>query len=84
MSIHDICKMIDIGNYDRALIAIEMSEENELDLMIFKSIIYRLMELFTPALEEAENALKVAKETESTIHELAAITQIIYLKVLHY
>ncbi len=82
MSIHDIRSLMDEGKNDQALIMIEMSEENELDLMLFKSMILRTQEFHIAALSEAKDALNASRNAKSKIHEAGALTQIAYLTLL--
>ena len=82
MSIHEIRILMEEGKNDQALIKIEMSEENELDLKLLKSMVFRTQELFAIALSEAEGALKASREANSKIHELSAHTQVAYLIAL--
>ena len=62
MSIHEIRILMEEGKNDQALVKIEMSKENELDLKLLKSMVFRAQELFAIALSEAEGALKASRE----------------------
>jgi tetratricopeptide (TPR) repeat protein len=66
------------GEYDEALMKIEESEGNALDLKILKSMVLRYKELFDASLSVAHDVLSQSSNLKSKIHELAAMTQIAY------
>ncbi|MHA2275271.1 MAG: tetratricopeptide repeat protein [Candidatus Kariarchaeaceae archaeon] len=78
----DIKNLIVKGDFDDALIKIEQSNENELDLKILKSIILREKELFNASLTLAEEVLADSRNEGNKIHQLAALTQIAYVLLM--
>ncbi|MHA2169405.1 MAG: hypothetical protein ACXAB7_05875 [Candidatus Kariarchaeaceae archaeon] len=66
------------GEYDEALMQIEQSESNALDLKILKSMVLRYKELFNASLSIANDVFSESINLQSKIHEFAALTQIAY------
>ncbi|MHA2249681.1 MAG: tetratricopeptide repeat protein [Candidatus Kariarchaeaceae archaeon] len=77
-----IRELIIRGDLDDALIKIEQSDENELDLKLLKSITLRRKESFNAALSTAQETLQDSKDQDSTIHQLGALTQIAYVLMI--
>jgi hypothetical protein len=78
MNIHEIKSLMEKGEYDEALMQIEQSESNALDLKILKSMVLRYKELFNASLSIANDVFSESINLQSKIHEFAALTQIAY------
>lgn len=73
MGIHEIKSLMEKGERDEALIKIELSDENEIDLLLLKTRIIRKKEMYSSALTIAQDALTKSRDTKNKMQELGAL-----------
>ncbi|MHA2032879.1 MAG: tetratricopeptide repeat protein [Candidatus Kariarchaeaceae archaeon] len=76
--INEIKLLILKSQFDEALIKIEQSDENHLDLTILKSLVLRKKEMYNAACNVGKEALHEARDSNSIIHEFGALVQLAY------
>ncbi|MCE7737519.1 MAG: hypothetical protein GPJ54_21695 [Candidatus Heimdallarchaeota archaeon] len=82
ISLTEIKQLIITGNFDEALIEIEQSNENQLDLKILKCVVLRKKEMFNAAILLGKEVFKEAHEINSLKHELGILVQLAHTSII--